>query len=271
MLDLNAQPKQAPKGGTPANRSAGQQEPRFRPPRHPEVTGPSLEVVTPLKAVVDFALALVLLVLLAPIMVIAGLLVKLTSPGPALYVQTRVGKGGRLFRIYKLRTMHHDCEKVSGARWSAPGDPRVTALGRFLRRTHLDELPQLINVLKGDMSLVGPRPERPEFVAALELQIPLYRERLAVRPGVTGLAQVYLPPDSDLNSVCRKLVYDLHYIRHMSPWLDLRLMVCTGLQMLAIPFRVLRWLLRLPTVPAIEGSPAHETLVGVTTTELKRS
>ena len=105
----------------------------------------------------------------------------------------RLGKNGRPFRLHKIRTMRHDCEKATGPRWAVPGDPRITPLGRFLRQTHLDELPQLWNVLRGEMSLVGPRPERPEFVPDLEQAIPHYRDRLLVRPGVTGLAQVQLP------------------------------------------------------------------------------
>src|SRR5439155_12868491 len=116
------------------------------------------------------------------------LLVKLTSRGPALYTQTRLGRNGRPFTIYKLRTMQHRCESLTGARWSTPGDPRITPVGRFLRKTHLDELPQLWNVLRGDMALVGPRPERPEFVPQLEQAVPHYRDRLLVRPGVSGLA-----------------------------------------------------------------------------------
>src|SRR5215813_2428485 len=142
------------------------------------------------KGWIDFGLALVLFVLAASVILVAAVLVKLTSRGPAFYTQPRVGRHGCLFAIYKIRTMRHNCEKESGARWATPGDRRVTPVGRFLRATHLDELPQLWNVLRGDMSLVGPRPERPEFVPTLAEQVLLYRERLLVRPGVTGLAQV---------------------------------------------------------------------------------
>jgi lipopolysaccharide/colanic/teichoic acid biosynthesis glycosyltransferase len=186
-------------------------------------------------------------------------LVRLTSHGPAFYSQMRLGRGGRPFRIYKLRTMVHDCEKEGGARWSTPGDPRVTRLGAFLRRSHLDELPQLWNVLKGDMSLVGPRPERPEFVPRLEQAIPGYRLRLAVRPGVTGLAQVQLPPDTDLDSVRRKLTYDLHYIRHRGFWLDVRLILWTALQLCGVPCGWLGRILPLPRPgqqAAADGVPA---------------
>src|SRR3954471_12705663 len=144
------------------------------------------------KRAVEFTAALALLALTAPLLLLAALLIKLTSRGPAFYTQTRVGLGGRPFTIYKLRTMIHKAESLTGPRWSLPGDPRVTRFGQFLRLTHLDELPQLWNVLRGDMSLIGPRPERPEFVPELEQALPGYRKRLAVRPGVTGLAQVQL-------------------------------------------------------------------------------
>jgi lipopolysaccharide/colanic/teichoic acid biosynthesis glycosyltransferase len=199
------------------------------------------------KAVIDFALALVLFALTSPVLVVLAMLVKVTSRGPAIYRQTRVGRHGKLFTIYKLRTMAHECERLSGVRWSPPGDSRVTLLGRVLRKTHLDELPQLWNVLRGDMSLVGPRPERPEFVPDLQTAIPHYADRLLVRPGVTGLAQVQLPADTDLGSVRRKLAYDLYYIRHWSLALDVKLMLCTGFKLLSIPFRVAGTLLRVPS------------------------
>jgi lipopolysaccharide/colanic/teichoic acid biosynthesis glycosyltransferase len=203
-------------------------------------------------------MALVLVVLFLPIILFTAILIRLTSRGPAFYLQTRVGKGGRLFKIYKLRTMYHNVERTSGACWSVAGDPRVTSFGRFLRTTHIDELPQLFNVLRGQMSLVGPRPERPEFVAVLEREIPRYRDRLLVRPGVTGLAQVYLPPDTDLDSVRRKLVYDLAYIGRMSFWLDIRLMICTGLRIFGVPLSFLARLLWLPATQVIENThPPH--------------
>ena len=117
--------------------------------------------------------------------------------------------------------MYHDCEKQTGPRWSPPNDPRITPFGRVLRKLHLDELPQLWNVLKGDMSLIGPRPERPEIVARLRESVPGYDRRHAVKPGITGYAQIHLPPDTCLRSVKNKLVYDLFYIRHRSPWMEL--------------------------------------------------
>jgi lipopolysaccharide/colanic/teichoic acid biosynthesis glycosyltransferase len=207
------------------------------------------------KAVIEFIVAAVLLVLASPVILVIALLTKLTSRGPALYTQTRVGLGGRTYTIIKIRTMTHNCERLSGARWSAPNDSRVTPFGRFLRRTHLDELPQLWNVLRGDMSLIGPRPERPEFIPALEKALPYYRQRLLVRPGVTGLAQVQLPADRDLEDVRRKLSYDLYYVREASFWLDVRIMACTALHMAGVPYRALRKLFRLPQVSGVDVYP----------------
>jgi lipopolysaccharide/colanic/teichoic acid biosynthesis glycosyltransferase len=203
---------------------------------------------------VEFAAALALFVLTLPVVLVAALLVKLTSRGPAFYWQTRLGRNGRPYTICKLRTMVHDCEKASGPRWATAHDPRVTPLGRFLRRTHIDEFPQLWNVLKGDMSLVGPRPERPEFVPHLERSVPHYHKRLLVRPGITGLAQVNLPPDTDLASVRRKLAYDLYYVRRLGPWLDLRLVLCTGLSLVGVAFPVSCRLLGVPGGEEVEQS-----------------
>jgi lipopolysaccharide/colanic/teichoic acid biosynthesis glycosyltransferase len=202
------------------------------------------------KPALDFLLALVLLILTAPLLGLAALLVKLTSRGPAFYSQTRLGLDGRPFAIYKLRSMYEDCEKTSGARWSVRGDPRVTPIGWLLRVTHLDELPQLWNVLRGEMSLIGPRPERPEFVPRLERALPRYRERLRVRPGLTGLAQVQLPPDSDLDSVRRKLDHDLYYVARLGLWLDLRILFSTVLHVLKLPFSFTR--LFVPGGAAVE-------------------
>jgi lipopolysaccharide/colanic/teichoic acid biosynthesis glycosyltransferase len=181
-----------------------------------------------------------------PVLAVAALLVRLTSPGPALYSQRRLGRGGRPFTIYKLRSMRHDCEKDSGVKWSTPGDVRVTRVGRWLRRTHVDELPQLWNVLRGDMSLIGPRPERPELTPALERALPGYRDRLMVKPGLTGLAQIQLPPDTDLGSVRRKLILDRYYVRRRGAWLDLRVAVATAFYLLGLPFPALRMLFAFP-------------------------
>ncbi|MFO0805710.1 MAG: sugar transferase [Gemmataceae bacterium] len=181
------------------------------------------------KVMLDYAIAVLLLPIALPLIALAALAIKLTSPGPAFYLQTRVGLGGRLFRIIKLRTMHHDCEKHSGIKWAGKHDDRVTRVGKLLRKTHIDELPQLVNVLLGHMSLVGPRPERPEVIKAkgLEQLVPGYSHRLRVKPGVTGLAQVQLPPDSDITSVRYKIVHDLYYVQHQGVHFDLRLIAAT--------------------------------------------
>jgi lipopolysaccharide/colanic/teichoic acid biosynthesis glycosyltransferase len=213
----------------------------------------------PCKAAADWTCALVLLLLTAPLMLLAALAIKLTSSGPAFYMQTRVGKNGRLFTIYKLRTMIHNCESLTGPRWAMPGDPRVTWVGRILRISHFDELPQLLNVLRGDMSLIGPRPERPEFLPKLHQAIREYQARLAVRPGVTGLAQVNLPADTDLDSVRNKLAYDLYYIRRLSFWLDVRILLCTVLYAVGVPFRVSRKLVGVPTGVEVQ-QVVHEHL-----------
>jgi lipopolysaccharide/colanic/teichoic acid biosynthesis glycosyltransferase len=219
------------------------------------------------KVALDFCLAVVLVLPALALIALAALLVKLTSRGPAFYTQVRLGRSGRPFTIYKIRTMIHNCESLTGPRWSLPGDPRVTAVGLLLRKLHLDELPQLFNVLRGEMSLIGPRPERPEFVPELERALPSYRQRLLVRPGVTGLAQVRLPPDSDVDSVRRKLAHDLWYIRHLSLWLDLRLLAATVFYALGVPFRLAGRLLRLPDSTTVEeamrphvGEPAPARL-----------
>ncbi len=207
------------------------------------------------KVALDFAAAVVLLVLSAPVMLLAALLIKLTSRGPVLYTQIRVGYRGRTFTIYKLRTMYDGCEKLSGPCWAVPGDPRITPIGRLLRATHLDELPQLFNILRGEMSLIGPRPERIEFVAELERLLPFYRRRSTVRPGITGLAQVQLDPDTTLANVHRKLAYDLHYVAHRGPWLDFRILLCTVCFMLGVPFALTGPLFGIPRGRAVEGPP----------------
>jgi lipopolysaccharide/colanic/teichoic acid biosynthesis glycosyltransferase len=149
-------------------------------------------------------------------MALAALAIRVSSNGPVLYSQTRVGRNGVAFRIYKFRSMRVDAEATSGAVWSVENDPRVTRIGRFLRRTRVDELPQLWNVLRGDMSFIGPRPERPEFVADLELQIPYYGQRHVVRPGITGWAQIRHGYGATIEDAREKLQFDLFYIKHMS-------------------------------------------------------
>ena len=186
------------------------------------------------KSAVDRLAALLLLAAGWPIILVTMLIVRLTSRGPAIYRQTRVGRRGRIFVMYKIRTMRVDAEAASGPVWTQQNDPRITPVGRWVRGLHLDELPQLINVLKGDMSLIGPRPERPEFTQKLAVAIPGYLDRLAVCPGVTGLAQINLPPDTDLDSVRRKLVLDLAYVREGGLWLDVRIFACTCARLFAI-------------------------------------
>jgi exopolysaccharide biosynthesis polyprenyl glycosylphosphotransferase len=174
----------------------------------------------------------VLVLMVSPITLVAGLcvalLVKLESPGsPVFYSQERVGRFGRVFRIHKFRTMVQDAEGAAGAVWSSKDDPRVTRVGRFLRRYRLDELPQLWNVLRADMSLVGPRPERPELVEKLEKAIPMYRERENLSPGLTGWAQIRYPYGATVDDARAKLEYDLYYLQNLSVGLDLRIILHT--------------------------------------------
>jgi lipopolysaccharide/colanic/teichoic acid biosynthesis glycosyltransferase len=181
----------------------------------------------PAKMAIDWIIALVLFFAVAPLMAFLLVLVRLTSPGPALYKQVRLGRFGKPFNMYKIRTMSINAEAVTGAVWSGPNDSRVTRVGRFLRDAHLDELPQLVNVLRLEMSLIGPRPERPQLVKDIVRRLPRYAERTEVRPGVTGFAQIQHPADLDLDHVRRKLMYDLYYVSEVSPWLDLRIILGT--------------------------------------------
>jgi lipopolysaccharide/colanic/teichoic acid biosynthesis glycosyltransferase len=218
-----------------------------------------------LRPAAESVLAAVLLVAALPVLVVAALVIKLTSRGPVIYTQSRVGLGGRPFTICKLRTMCHNCEATSGIRWATKRDSRVTLTGKLLRATHIDELPQLWNVIRGDMGLIGPRPERPEIVAVLEQKIPEYFLRHRVRPGVTGLAQIQLPADTDLESVRRKLALDLVYVQQRTVWLDTRIVVGTLLKVAAVPFRWIRVVLALPLarveVPlALPVDPSDETI-----------
>jgi lipopolysaccharide/colanic/teichoic acid biosynthesis glycosyltransferase len=199
-------------------------------------------------------LACALLIVGLPTMLVTILIVRLTSRGPGIHRQVRVGLKGRTFTMYKLRTMRQDAEAGTGAIWAQRDDPRITRVGRVMRSMHLDELPQLFNVLKGEMALVGPRPERPEFTQILALKIPGYMHRHLVRPGITGLAQVNLPPDTDLNSVRRKLVLDLEYIQKGSLGLDVRLLVATLLRLFGIRHGIGVWVLRLRRTPGLGSS-----------------
>lgn len=187
------------------------------------------------KGFVDIPLAVMLLVILGPVIGLLWVLVKITSPGPGFYRQQRAGQFGQPFVMFKLRSMRQDAEAKTGAIWAELDDPRVTRLGHVLRTLHLDELPQLYNVLRGEMSLTGPRPERPEFVEVLAAKVAGYQNRLLVPPGVTGLAQLNLPPDSDLESVTRKLVLDLEYIERAGLWLESRILICTATRLLKLP------------------------------------
>ena len=199
--------------------------------------------------VVNVAIAAIALVLLAPLMVLIALAVKLTSPGPVFYVQTRVGQdrrrrsatavfdrrnsdvGGRAFRIIKFRSMRVDAESGTGAVWAQHNDPRVTSIGGFLRKTRLDELPQLINVVRGDMNIVGPRPERPSIFAELRQNIEAYPLRQRARPGITGWAQINRAYDASLDDVRAKVQFDLEYLERQS--------VVEDLKIRAVPPRVL--------------------------------
>ena len=192
----------------------------------------SISVYSWCKTSAEWLVSLLALTLLTPFLAAAALLVKASSGGPAFYCQVRLGRNGRPYRVYKIRTMVHQAEAKTGPVWAAQNDPRVTPIGRFLRDTHLDELPQLWNILRGEMSLIGPRPERPEIASQLETLLPHYRKRLYVRPGLTGLAQLRLPPDSDVHGVRRKLSYDLYYVRRVGPLLDARIAASTGFYLL---------------------------------------
>jgi sugar transferase (PEP-CTERM system associated) len=177
------------------------------------------------KRIVDVVSAAAGLVLTAPLMLLLAVVVKLTSPGPAFYSQQRVGCEGRIFTVYKLRSMCANAERDTGPVWSSHGgDPRITRIGRLMRRTRLDELPQFWNILLGHMSLVGPRPERPEFVRALAKQIPFYGTRHAIKPGLTGWAQVRYTYGATVEDAIQKLQYDLFYIKNLSVRLDLFIM-----------------------------------------------
>ena len=195
----------------------------------------------------NVVVATILLILAFPLMVLIAIVIKATSSGPIFYRQTRIGLdtrtpgdipvrvgrrrscdlGGRPFVIYKFRTMRVGAERGSGAVWASRDDPRIIWIGRLLRQARLDELPQLFNVIKGDMNVVGPRPERPSIFARLSDEIELYRLRQRVRPGITGLAQINQQYDRDLEDVRRKLDFDLMYIRDQSVWTDLKIMLKT--------------------------------------------
>jgi len=180
------------------------------------------------KRAAELVVAVALLALVAPLMALIALLIKLTDRGPVFYRQERVGEKGRTYLLYKFRTMRLDAERMTGPVWAAEtDDPRITPLGRLLRKTRLDELPQLFNVLRGEMSFVGPRPERPHFVQVLRKVIPFYDERHSVRPGITGWAQIKFRYGSTIEDAEEKLQFDLYYIKHMSLAFDLGIILDT--------------------------------------------
>ncbi len=179
------------------------------------------------KRTVDIIGSVLGLVLLSPLFPLIALIIHLDSPGPVFFRQVRVGLHDRLFHIIKFRSMRNDAEKGTGAVWAKESDPRVTRIGAFLRKTRLDEIPQLINVLQGDMSLVGPRPERPEFIGELKKSIPFYGERHSVKPGVTGWAQVRYPYGASIEDALEKLRYDLYYIKNQSVLLEMEILLRT--------------------------------------------
>ena len=179
-----------------------------------------------IKRLFDIAASSLLLALSAPVIALFGLLVMLDSQGPAFFRQNRVGLYGQDFTVIKLRSMHTDAE-VNGAQWASKEDPRVTRLGKFIRKLRIDELPQTWSVLKGEMSFVGPRPERPEFVAGLEEQLPFYAERHMVKPGITGWAQINYPYGASIEDSRHKLEYDLYYAKNYTPFLDLLILLQT--------------------------------------------
>jgi exopolysaccharide biosynthesis polyprenyl glycosylphosphotransferase len=185
-------------------------------------------VTTRLKRVTDIIGALVLLTLTVPILLLTAFLTKILSKGPVFFSQTRVGMHGKKFTIYKFRTMRVDAEE-SGAQWAKDNDDRITPLGHFFRKTRIDELPQCWNIIKGDMSIIGPRPERPEFTSSLAEDIPYYDLRHVVKPGLTGWAQVSYPYGASTEDSLRKLQYDLYYIKNYSLLLDLNILLRTVL------------------------------------------
>jgi lipopolysaccharide/colanic/teichoic acid biosynthesis glycosyltransferase len=209
------------------------------------------------------AIAAVLLIPAAPVVGLLVLLIRVTSKGPGIFRQMRIGLHGQPFQVYKLRSMRVDAESDGKPRWSTKSDPRVTGIGKMLRKLHLDELPQLWNVVRGDMALVGPRPERPEFVKVLKQAIPGYEDRLTVLPGITGLAQINLPPDVDLTSVRRKQDLDIRYIHESTISLDLRIIAATGLRIVGFRGDRVNKLMRLKRRPSVanRGSVEHASYV----------
>ncbi|WP_371319683.1 MULTISPECIES: exopolysaccharide biosynthesis polyprenyl glycosylphosphotransferase [Pseudoalteromonas] len=178
------------------------------------------------KRFVDIVSAVLLLIVTLPFSMLTMLLIKLESPGPILFKQKRTGQYNIEFEVFKFRSMRNDAEK-NGAQWASKNDARVTRVGKFIRKTRIDEIPQLINVIKGEMSIIGPRPEREVFIEDLEQEIPYYRFRHAVKPGVTGLAQVKYPYGASVEDAVWKHKYDIHYIKHHTLYLDIKILLLT--------------------------------------------
>jgi sugar transferase (PEP-CTERM system associated) len=184
------------------------------------------EHIQQIKRLLDFVVSALLLLVSAPLLAVTALAIRLDSPGPVLYRQDRVGRAGKIFRVFKFRSMTMNAER-QGAQWAQKDDPRVTRVGRWIRLFRIDELPQIFNIFLGDMSLVGPRPERPEFIKELEAALPYYSARHSVRPGITGWAQVNFPYGASIEDALRKLEYDLYYVKNMSVLLDLKIIFRT--------------------------------------------
>ncbi|MDG5815047.1 sugar transferase [Chitinispirillales bacterium ANBcel5] len=185
-----------------------------------------------IKRLIDMLISLSVLVIGAPLWSLLAIIIRLTSPGSPIYSQTRVGQNGKNYTMYKFRSMYIDAEKRSGPQWASENDPRITPVGRFIRKTRLDEIPQFFNVLKGEMSLVGPRPERPVFVEQLKREIPWYIRRIKMKPGITGWAQVKHKYDASIEDVKEKVIHDLYYFENMSLSLDIKILLRTILVVL---------------------------------------
>jgi len=185
------------------------------------------------KRLMDIIVSFFILTVTAPLWIFIAAAIKLNSPGALVYSQERVGKDGKIFKMHKFRTMYIDAEARTGPVWATANDPRITSVGKFLRKTRLDEIPQFIDVLRGDMSLVGPRPERPHFVEMLAKEIPLYKRRLGVKPGITGWSQIKQGYDTSVEDVKSKVRYDLFYIENMSFRMDIKILLMTFYTMIA--------------------------------------
>ena len=231
-----------------------------------DVSPPKVSGYFHVKWYVDVVVVFLTSIVIVPAILLFMVLVKLTSRGPVFYSQTRVSKDGKPFRMHKLRSMTVGAESVNRAKWTARQDSRVTFIGKIMRPLHIDELPQIFNVLRGEMTVIGPRPERPEFVEKLNAEIPCYSYRTMVLPGLTGYAQLNLPSDTGLGDVRKKLALDLEYIERASFWFDMRVLIVTAC--MVFPKRFFgTWPNRLCGVHRNAGdSPWAETL-GLGTTD----